>query len=296
MACVFPTDCKSRTTLFNIKLKTADTIMHPLKLKKPLAFFDIETTGLNVAKDRLIEISILKALMNGETQTKTWLLNPTIPIPAENSVFHGFYDDDVKDKPTFKEVAHDIFRFFEGADLAGFNVLRLDIPVLVEEFLRVDMDFNLASRKFVDAQKIFHLMEPRSLPAAYKFYCQKELINAHSAAADTLATFEVLCAQVARYEGVALKDEKGAEYFPVQNDVHRLHELTAHKMVDLAGRMVLNDKGQEIFNFGKHKDKPVTEVLEKEPSFYDWLMKGDFPLDTKRKLTEIKLRNGFKGK
>ncbi len=270
--------------------------MHSLKLKKPLAFFDIETTGTNVVKDRLIEISILKALQNGEVQIRTWLLNPGIPIPPESSVFHGFSDEDVKDKPLFKDVAHDIFRFFEGADLAGFNVLRLDIPVLVEEFLRVELDFNLDSRKIIDAQKIFHLMEPRSLPAAYKFYCQKELVNAHSAEADTVATFEVLCAQIERYDGVAIKDENEKEYIPVHNDMQRLHELTAHKLVDLAGRMVLNDKGLEVFNFGKHKDKLVTEVLDKEPAFYDWIMKGDFPLDTKRKLTEIKLRNSFKRK
>lgn len=162
--------------------------------------------------------------------------------------------------------------------------------------LRVDLDFNLDSRKLIDAQKIFHLMEPRSLTAAYRFYCQKELENAHSAEADTIATFEVLCAQVDRYQGVAIKDENGKEYQPVHNDMQKLHEITAHKMVDLAGRMVINDKGQEIFNFGKHKDRLVTEVLDKEPAFYDWLMKGDFPLDTKRKLTEIKLRNSFRRK
>ena len=270
--------------------------MHSLKLKKPLAFFDIESTGTSVVKDRIVEISVLRALMNGETQIKTWRINPGMPIPPESSVFHGIYDEDVKDKPLFKEVAHDIFRFFDGADLGGFNVLRLDIPLLVEEFLRVDLDFNLASRKLIDAQKIFHLMEPRSLPAAYRFYCQKELENAHSAEADTVATFEVLCAQVERYEGVAIKDENGKDYVPVHNDMNKLHEITAHKMVDLAGRMVMNDKGLEIFNFGKHKDRLVTEVLEKEPAFYDWVMKGDFPLDTKRKLTEIKLRNSFRRK
>nr|MCU0355181.1 3'-5' exonuclease [Cytophagales bacterium] len=206
--------------------------MHSLKLKKPLAFFDIETTGTNVAKDRIVEISVLRALVNGETQTKTWRINPGMTIPPESSVFHGIYDDDVKDKPVFKEVAHDIYRFFEGADLAGFNVLRLDIPVLTEEFLRVELDFSLDSRKIIDAQKIFHLMEPRSLPAAYRFYCQKELENAHSAEADTIATFEVLCAQVERYEGVAIKDENGKEYVPVHNDMQKLHEITAHKMVD----------------------------------------------------------------
>lgn len=266
--------------------------MHPLKLKKPLAFFDLETTGTNIITDRIVEICIAKAMPNGDMNVKTWRINPTVPIPAETSMIHGIYDEDVKDAPTFKALSRTILQFMEGADLAGFNVIRFDIPMLVEEYLRINMDFPLNNRKIVDAQKIFHMMEPRTLSAAYRFYCGKELIGAHNAEVDTLATFEVLAAQIKRYEGVLIKDDKGQEYEAVKNDVTALHELTATKLVDLAGRIILNDKGQEVFNFGKHKDRKVTEVLEKEPAFYDWMMKGEFPLDTKRKLTEIKLR-GF---
>jgi DNA polymerase-3 subunit epsilon len=265
--------------------------MHPLKLKKPLAFFDLETTGTNVVTDRIVEICIAKAMPNGQLNTKTWRINPTVPIPLETSLIHGIYDQDIKDAPTFKEVARPVHQFLEGADLAGFNIIRFDVPMIVEEFLRVNIEFNLHNRRMVDAQKIFHLMEPRSLSAAYRFYCGKELIGAHNAEVDTLATFEVLCAQIQKYEGVLMKDDKGKEFQPVKNDVQSLHDLTATKMVDLAGRMIFNEKGEEIFNFGKHKDRLVTEVLEKEPAFYDWMMKGDFPLDTKRKLTEIKLRS-----
>jgi DNA polymerase III subunit epsilon len=268
------------------------TTMHLLKLKKPLAFFDLETTGTNVVNDRIVEICIAKAMPNGDLNVKTWRINPMVPIPAETSMIHGIYDEDIKDAPTFKELAKPILQFFEGCDLAGFNIIRFDVPMLVEEYLRINMDFPVQNRKMVDAQKIFHLMEPRSLSAAYRFYCGKELIGAHSAEVDTLATFEVLSAQIQKYQGVLIKDDKGKEFEPVKNDVTALHELTATKMVDLAGRIIFNEKGEEIFNFGKHKDRKVTEVLEKEPAFYDWMMKGEFPLDTKRKLTEIKLR-GF---
>ncbi|QHT70323.1 3'-5' exonuclease [Rhodocytophaga rosea] len=266
--------------------------MHQLKLKKPLAFFDLETTGTNVVNDRIVEICIAKAMPNGDLNVKTWRINPMVPIPAETSMIHGIYDEDIKDAPTFKELAKPILQFFEGCDLAGFNIIRFDVPMLVEEYLRINMDFPVHNRKMVDAQKIFHMMEPRSLSAAYRFYCGKELIGAHSAEVDTLATFEVLSAQIQKYQGVQVKDDKGKEFEPVKNDVNALHELTATKMVDLAGRIIFNEKGEEIFNFGKHKDRKVTEVLEKEPAFYDWMMKGEFPLDTKRKLTEIKLR-GF---
>jgi len=265
--------------------------MHSLKLKKPLAFFDLETTGTNICNDRIVEICIAKAMPNGEVNVKTWRVNPTVPISAESSTIHGIYDEDVKSAPTFKELARTIMQFFEGTDLAGFNIIRFDVPMLVEEFLRVELDFKLENRRMVDAQRIFHLMEPRSLTAAYRFYCNKELINAHSAEADTLATFEVLCAQVERYEGKVMKDDKGKEYVPIHNDVTKLHELTADRMVDLAGRWVYNGNGEVIVNFGKHKDRPLAEVLQKEPAFYDWVMKGEFPLDTKRKLTEMKLKN-----
>lgn len=269
---------------------------HQLKLKKPLAFFDLETTGINLVHDRIVEICIAKAMPNGDIIIKTRRINPTIPIPIESSLIHGIYEEDIKDAPTFKTVAHVLAQFLEGADLAGFNSNRFDVPVLVEEFLRAGVDFSIHNRRLIDVQRIYHLMEPRSLSAAYKFYCNKDLINAHSAEADTLATFEVLNEMVQRYEGKVIKDVRGNESIPVRNDMDALHELSASKVVDLAGRMAFNEKGEEIFTFGKHRDRLVKEILEKEPAYYDWMMKGDFPLDTKRKLTEIKLRMAFNGK
>ncbi len=263
---------------------------HTLKLKKPLAFIDLETTGINISKDRIVEISIAKANIDGTVDLKTKRINPTIPIPLESSLIHGIYDEDIKDEPTFKQLAKSLSQFLDGCDLAGFNSNRFDIPMLVEEFLRIDTGiFEIKNRKFVDAQRIFHLMEPRTLGAAYKFYCKKSLENAHSAEADTLATLEVVCAQIEMYEGVKIKNDKGEEYEPVQNDVSVLHQLTSDKLVDFAQRMILNNKGEIVFNFGKNAGKKVTEILAKEPQYYDWIINNDFPLDTKRKLTEIKL-------
>lgn len=261
-----------------------------LKLRNPLAFFDLETTGIDIVNDRIVEISIVKLMPNGERIIRTDRVNPERPIPKETSLIHGIYNEDVKDKPTFKEIAKQLVQFLEGADLAGFNVLKFDIPLLMEEFLRVGVDFRFDHKKVVDAQRIFHLMEPRTLSAAYKFYCGQTLDNAHSAEADTIATLEVLDAQVARYEGVQIKDAKGNVSTPVVNDIGELHKLTMSSKVDLAGRMVYNDKGQAVFNFGKHKGKRVLDVLQNEPSYYDWMMKGDFPRQTKQKLTELKLK------
>ncbi len=271
----------------------AQTFMHNLNLKKPLAVFDLETTGISVQKDRIVEISVVKAFPNGEILSKTHRMNPEMPIPAEASMVHGIYDDDVKDCPTFKNYAKSLSQFLEGCDLGGFNSNKFDVPMLVEEFLRSGVEFDTKNRKLVDAQKIFHLMEPRNLTAAYKFYCGKDLSNAHSAEADTMATFEVLIAQIERYAGVMLKNEKGEDYEPVQNDMEVLHKLAAGRSVDFANRMTLNAKGEEVFNFGKHINKRVADVLKQEPSYYDWMMKGEFPLDTKRKLTEIKMRGAF---
>ncbi len=264
--------------------------MHTLHLKKPLAFFDLETTGVNISRDRIVELSVVKALPNGETEVRTRRVNPEMPIPLESSLIHGIYDEDVKDCPPFKSIAKNLAVFLEGCDLAGFNSNRFDIPMLVEEFLRVGVEFDVKNRKCVDAQRIFHMMEPRNLAAAYKFYCDKTLVGAHGAEADTLATFEVLQGQIAKYEGVKIPDAQGNEYEPIKNDVNALHELTASKLIDFAGRMVYNEKGEEVFNFGKHNGKKVTDILKNEPSFYDWMMKAEFPLDTKRRLTEIKLR------
>lgn len=263
-----------------------------LHLKNPIAFFDLETTGINIANDRIVEISIVKVSVNNETTIKTMKVNPGIPIPAETSAIHGIYDEDVKDAPTFKQIAKNMAAFLEGCDMAGFNILKFDLPLLVEEFLRADVEFDVSTRKLVDAQKIFHIMEKRTLSAAYKFYCNKTLEGAHSAEVDTLATYEVLKAQVEKYEGQEAVDPLGKPLGTVTNDMGALHDLTSSNMVDLAGRIVKNNDGVEVFNFGKHRLKPVEEVLRREPGYYDWMMKGDFPLDTKRKLTQIKLR-GF---
>jgi DNA polymerase-3 subunit epsilon len=264
--------------------------MHTLRLKKPLAFFDLETTGVNIARDRIVEISVVKALPNGETEIRTRRVNPEMPIPLESSLIHGIYDEDVKDEPTFKSLAKNLATFLEGCDLAGFNSNRFDIPMLVEEFLRVGVEFEIKNRKTVDTQRIYHMMEPRNLSAAYKFYCDKTLMDAHSAEADTIATFEVLQGQISKYDGQKVFDSHGKHLGSVQNDVAALHELTASRIIDFAGRMVFNDKGEEVFNFGKHNGKRVEDILKSEPSFYDWMMKAEFPLDTKRRLTEIKLR------
>lgn len=260
-----------------------------LNLKIPLCFFDLETTGVAISQDRIIEIAVIKVMPNGEMIHKSNVVNPTIPITAESTAIHGISNEDVKDKPTFKELAKEYARFFEGCDLAGFNILKFDVPMLVEEFLRADVEFDYSRKKLIDAQKIFHLMEKRSLSAALKFYCDKEMTDAHSAEADTQATLEVLYAQIARYENQEVTDGLGKKIGAIKNDMDVLHKLTASDLVDLAGRMTRNDKGEVAFNFGKHKNKSVLQVFKEEPSYYDWMMNGDFPLDTKRKLTEIKL-------
>ncbi len=251
-----------------------------LNLKNPIIFFDIESTGLNVACDRIVELSMVKVHPNGDTEIKTRRINPTIPIPAESSAIHGITDEDVKDCPTFAQIAKSLAQWMEGCDIAGYNSTKFDIPMLNEEFLRVNINFDFRKRKSVDVQNIFHKMEQRTLSAAYKFYCDKDLENAHSAEADTMATYEILKAQLDRYPEA------------LQNDMGFLAEFsTKTKLVDYAGRIVLNDKDIPVFNFGKHKGRPVTEVLEFEPSYYSWMMNGDFTLDTKKVLTEIKLNN-----
>lgn len=256
-----------------------------LNLKRPLAFFDLEATGINVASDRIVEISILKAMPNGDEEIKTLKIKPLIPIPLESSLIHGIYDEDVKDAPTFKDVAQEIVDFLADADLAGYNSNKFDIPMLMEEFLRVGVQFDIDNRKFVDVQNIFHQMEQRTLKAAYQFYCGKSIVNAHSAEADIKATYEVLLAQLEKYEGRNYEDRKGNISQPVINDVDALHTFTnLNKPVDFAGRMVFNEDDIACFNFGKHKGKPVFDVFEQEPSYYAWMMNGDFPLYTKNRL------------
>ncbi|MCK4662113.1 MAG: 3'-5' exonuclease [Bacteroidales bacterium] len=262
-----------------------------INLQKPLAFIDLETTGLNVAKDRIVEISILKVHPDGKEDIKTLRVNPTISIPKEASDIHGITDEDIKNEPTFNSIAKSIVKFLEGCDIAGFNSNKFDIPLLVEEFLRVDVDFDTKKRKFIDVQTIFHKMEKRTLVAAYKYYCNKELKDAHSAEADTYATYEVLKSQIERYNGVEYTDIKGNSSKPITNNISDLSEFSSHtKNVDFIGRIVYNEDGEEIFNFGKHKGKTVEEVLEKEPGYFSWILNGEFPLYTKKVLTAIKLR------
>ena len=262
-----------------------------LNLKNPLVIFDLETTGTSISNDRIVEIALIKIMPDGSKEEKCRRLNPTIPIPTEVSLIHGIYDEDIKDAPTFNQVAKSLVDWLEGCDFAGFNVIHFDLPLLVEEFLRANVDFDIDNRKIVDAQKIFHMMEKRNLTAAYKFYCGKKLENAHSALADTQATYEVLLSQIEKYEGQEVNDSLGKKMTVIENNMDSVNRLSQNKMVDLAGRIIYKD-GKEVFNFGKHRGKPVTQVLSNEPSFYDWMMKGDFPMDTKRKLTQIKLQ-GF---
>ena len=258
-----------------------------LNLKNPLLFFDIESTGLNVATDRIVEISIVKVSPGGpgqpnDVEVKTRRINPTIPITPGAQAVHGILDEDVKDCPTFKQVAKSLARLMEGCDIAGYNSLKFDIPMLAEEFLRAGIEFDFRKRKLVDVQNIFHKKEQRTLKAAYKFYCGQNLDNAHSAEADTMATYEVLEAQLDRYAN----DEEE----PLQNDVAYLSKYSCQtRFVDYAGRIALNDNDVPVFNFGKHRGRPVADVLKQEPSYYSWMMDGDFTLDTKQQLTKIKL-------
>ncbi len=249
-----------------------------LNLTKPICFFDLETTGINITNDRIVEISVLKVHPNGKEERHTWLVNPTIPIPYEVTLVHGITDADVADKPTFKELAKEIYNLIKDSDLGGFNSNRFDIPLLAEEMLRAEVDFDMKNRVAIDVQNIFHKMEQRTLSAAYKFYCDKSLENAHSAEADTVATYEVLKAQLAKYD-------------ELENDVKFLAEFSSRKeFADFAGFISYNKKGEECFAFGKHKNKRVEEVLNEEPGYFGWLLNADFPLYTKKVLTAIKLR------
>ena len=249
-----------------------------LKLSKPICFFDLETTGIDITKDRIVEISILKVYPNGNKESKTWLVNPTIPIPKAASDVHGITDERVACEPTFKELAKQIHNMIKDSDLAGYNSDRFDIPLLAEEMLRAEVDFDLGNRVSVDVQTIFHKMEQRTLSAAYKFYCGKNLIDAHTASADTNATYEILKAQLDRYDSL-------------ENNIKKLSEFTYRKQIaDFAGFIGYNDKGEEIFTFGKHKGKRVEDIFDEEPGYFGWLLGADFPLYTKKILTAIKLR------
>ncbi len=252
-----------------------------LKLKKPIVFFDIEATGLDVVNDRIVEISILKVHPNGKEEKQTFRLNPEHPISKEAFDIHGISDESVKDKPKFADIAKELLNYFQGSDIAGYNSIKFDVPMLAEEFLRADIDFDIKKSKLIDSQVIFFKMEQRTLSAAYKFYCGKDLDNAHGAEADTYATYEVLKGQLEKYS-------------ELKNDITELAKISEQNQnADFAGRIIFNDKGVECINFGKHKGTPVAEVLSKEPGFYNWMMHGDFPRYTKKVMTMIKLREAF---
>lgn len=252
-----------------------------LNLKNPIIFFDLETTGINIVTDRIVEFSYLKIYPNGKEESNTFLVNPTIPIPSKISEIHGITDEDVKDAPPFSELAKTLSKIFEGCDLAGYNSNKFDIPLLAEELLRAGVDIDLKKHKFIDVQVIFHKKEQRTLSAAYKFYCNKELTDAHSAEADTRATFEVLKAQLDTYSDL-------------KNDVAELSKFSSHtRNADFVGRIVYDENGVEHFNFGKYKGRKVEQVFESDPAYYGWMMNNDFPLYTKKVLTNIKLRKAF---
>lgn len=268
-----------------------------LNLKRPIAFFDLETTGTDIGRDRIVELAIVKILPDGQVnmmpasrgKENRLLINPGVPIPIETSLVHGIYDADVAGAPTFAELAPRIFKFIFECDLGGFNSNRFDIPLLAEEFLRAGIDFSVEGRNLIDVQVIYHLMEQRNLKAAYKFYCGKDLDDAHEALPDTIATVEVFEAMLDKYKDVEIDDGKGAKFKPVQNDMEVIHKLSERrKKADFAGHIVYNDADQPVFNFGKYKNMTVEEVLSRDAGYFSWMMNADFPLYTKKVLKELK--------
>ncbi|PIF06132.1 MAG: DNA polymerase III subunit epsilon [Draconibacterium sp.] len=262
-----------------------------LNLKNPVVFIDLETTGINIVNDRIVEIALLKIHPDGREEELQMRLNPEIPISEEAMAIHGISNEDVKDAPVFRSVAKTLAKFIEGCDLGGFNSNRFDIPLLAEEFIRADVDIELKKHKFIDVQAIFHKMEKRTLAAALQFYCGKELTDAHNAMADVKATYEVLKAQIEKYEDVTYEDNRGKKSKPIVNDMAKLSEFSSYdKNVDFAGRIVYDKNGVEVFNFGKNKGIPVEQILEEQPGYFGWILNGEFPLYTKKVLTQIKLR------
>ena len=262
-----------------------------LNLKRPIAFFDLETTGTNVTADRIVEISVVKVHPNGDKEERTRRINPLVPIPEQASKVHGIYLKDIIDEPPFSKLAKNLYDFIGDADLAGFNSNKFDIPFLIEEFKRAGIDFSIEDRKLVDVQNIFHKMEKRTLAAGYKFYCDKDLNNAHSASADTFATLEIMEAMIDRYADAEVEDDNGKMIKPIKNDIDALAEFSKRgNHVDLIGRFKTNENQEVVFNFGKHKEKRVEDVLSEEPSYYAWMMKGDFPANTKQVLENVKLK------
>jgi DNA polymerase-3 subunit epsilon len=259
-----------------------------LSLSRPIVFFDVETTGLNVGKDKIIELAMLKVSPDGSEEEKVWRMNPEIPISKEAEAVHGISIAELKNEPVFAEVADQILLFLENCDLAGYNSNKFDLPLLVEEFMRVNKNFEIRDRKCIDVQNIFHKMEPRNLSAAYRFYCHKEISNAHQALADTRATFEILKGQLDIYDGKKFEDSKTGKVVTLENNVKTLSDFSREvRSVDFAGHIVFNEKDEEVFNFGKYKGVPVTKVFTIEPPYYDWMMKADFPLYTKEIISRI---------
>ena len=258
-----------------------------LQLNKPIVFFDLETTGIKVAVDRIVEISILKIFPNGNKESKTWLVNPTVPIPEETTLIHGITNEKVVNEPTFSELSKEIHQLIENCDLAGFNSNKFDIPLLAEEFLRAGIEFNMKNRKAVDIQNIFHKLEQRTLIAAYKFYCDKDLTNAHSAKADTNATYEILLAQLEKYS-------------ELENNIDFLSDFSERggKFADLAGFIRYNQKGEEVLSFGKYRDITLKQIWNNNPGYFSWIKQADFPLYTKNIMnnfaTKMKLEKKFK--
>jgi DNA polymerase III subunit epsilon len=262
-----------------------------ISLSRPLAFLDLETTGTDVSTDRIVEIAIVKLFPDETVEKYCFRVNPTVPIPEVTSKIHGIYDADVANEPTFAELSKKLFKLLYDSDLAGFNSHKFDFPLLAEEFLRAGIVFDLREKKLIDVQNIYHKMERRTLAAGYRFYCGKNLENAHSALADTEATMEIFLEQMNRYAGKEIEDERGVTSVQISGDMDQLHDFSKyHNSVDLMGRIVYNDAGVEVFNFGKFKGIPVEEVLKKEPGYFSWMMNGDFPLYTKQVLTSIKER------
>jgi DNA polymerase III subunit epsilon len=267
-----------------------------LNLKKPLAFFDLETTGTDVGRDRIVEIAIVKVMPDGQINTlpiagkeNRLLINPEMPISIESSLIHGIYEEHIKTAPTFKEVASKLFKFLFDCDLAGFNSNKFDIPLLAEEFLRAEIDFTVEGRNQIDVQVLFHMMEPRNLKAAYQFYCNKTLNGAHEALPDTVATYEVFAAMLDKYDGVEVEDSKGNITIPVVNDMDMMHKLCERrKKADLASHLMFNENDQVVFNFGKYKNRAVVEVFQSDPGYFSWMMNAEFPLYTKKVLKEIR--------
>lgn len=262
-----------------------------LNLSKPIVFLDLETTGVKVATDRIVEIAMLKIMPDDTQEFYLTKINPGIPIPPIVTKIHGISDEDVKDSPSFKDIAHKLHQFIGNSDLAGYNSNKFDIPLLFEEFLRANINFEIKGRRLVDVQNIFHKMEQRTLSAAYRFYCNKEHTDAHTAESDTRATYEILLAQIEKYNTNDEANADKSKNSPISNDIQALHDFSSSNLsADLVGHIVFDEKGNETFNFGKYKGQLVEDVFKKEPSYYDWMMKSEFPLLTKNIITAIKLR------